>query len=119
MPKGGRPRTSGSETTTFDVDLARLNRRYDIGDVIARGVVVLAWLFAVAVIIRQSEGIVHDLAGKKTEVNVNVVLELSIAISVVVNLGQYWKLRNQRSEMKRERERADRLEQRLLGGNGT
>lgn len=100
--------------TELDLDLIKLNRRYDVGDIVARGVIVLLWLLAVALIIRNSEQVVHDLAGKKTEIDVNVFLEVSIAISVVANMGQYFKLRNQRAEMLRERERADGLETRLL-----
>jgi hypothetical protein len=119
MPAGGSrgDRLPARSPTKLDIELIRLNRRYDIGELVARGAVVLVWLLAVAVIVHFSEGVVHDLSGKKTEVDVNILLEASVAISVVVNLGQYYKSRNQRNEMLRERQRADDLEDRLLGGS--
>lgn len=54
--------------------------------------------------------VIDPLAGKTTIVNANIVISITVALSVAINVGQYVKSSSQRAEMKRMRERLDQLE---------
>lgn len=56
------------------------------------------------------QGIVEPLAGETTKVDINVVVSVAIALSLVLNVFQYLKGRSRRNELKRQRSRLDAFE---------
>lgn len=98
-------------TTEQDVALAEVERKARRDLVVAYGFVAVAVVAASWLPITALEGVVEPLAGETTSVDVNVIVSVAISLSLVVNVLQYVKGRSQRRELKRLRERADRLEQ--------
>jgi hypothetical protein len=96
-----------------DVEMARLESRHDIGMVCAYGGVVVVCLLASAVPLLVLHGSIVALAGKKTVVDLNFVVSISLVLSGLGNLLQYLKGTSRRSEMKRMRKRMDDMEDEL------
>jgi hypothetical protein len=72
--------------------------------------VVAICIAAAALPLSAMHGIIQPLAGKKTEVNLNVPITVAFGVSFVVNIALGIKGRSQRSEIKRQRARSDKYE---------
>ena len=114
MADVGNSRLPPRAPTQLDIDWLRLNRRYDLGDLFARGIVGAIWLLCVAIIGLALHGSIHDLAGKKTQLDVNVVLQIGISAPWSSTSGSISNCGTEEREMKRERQRADALEAALM-----
>src|SRR5215213_1828638 len=95
----------GRATTKHDVALAEVERKTarELMAVQALGIVLS--IAASALPILALRGLVEPLAGKETIVDVNLVVSVTLAISVVLNGLQYLKGRSQRGELQRQRAR--------------
>jgi hypothetical protein len=98
------------KVTKHDVDLAEVARKGNREAIIARGGVVALGIAASALPIWAAQNIVESLAGKNTTVHVNMVVSITVALSLTVNVLQYLKARSQRKELKRQRELITKLE---------
>lgn len=96
--------------TKHDVALAEVRRKAARELAVIRGVVVAIWIAASALPILAVQRIIEPLAGETTIVNVDVVVSVVVTLSIAINIGQAAKLRSQRKELRRQRERIARLE---------
>jgi cobalamin biosynthesis protein CobD/CbiB len=90
--------------------LAEVHRKAEKESTIWRGLMRALAILATAAPIWAFQEVVDPLAGRETIVQVNVVLSVTIALSLVVNVAQQAKIRSQRDELKRQRERLKELE---------
>ena len=105
----GRGRVSRQE-----VELARVHGSIEVRRLYAKGFVGLLWIVASSVPIWALRAVIEPLAGKTTNVHANIVISASLTLSLGVNGLQYLKIRSQRAEIERMRERATGLEQKAL-----
>jgi hypothetical protein len=98
-----------------EVELAKLKvtQRAKIGLVLAYGLVIVVALVASTLPINAMENVITPLAGRETKVDLNVALTVSVALSLMLNAGQFGKGRSRRTELQRARERENRLEDRV------
>jgi len=85
----------------------------DVLRTLVYGVVVALCIAAAALPLWMMHGVIQPLAGKDTTVSLNVPITIGLGISVVVNLAQHVKGRSRKAEIKRQRKRAERYEERL------
>lgn len=105
---------SGTKSATKrDVELAEIQRKANRDVTLARGGVWVAMIIASAVPLYALHWVVDPLAGKTTNVDVNIVVTISLALSLVWNFGQLSKGRSRRDELQRQRGRLDQLESEL------
>jgi hypothetical protein len=97
-------------TTKHDVALGEVHRKAARELAIIRAASIVLGIAASALPIYALKGLVEPLAGKSTIVDVDVVVSVSLAASLVVNGFQYLKGRSQRSELERVRDRLGALE---------
>ncbi|HYD09287.1 MAG TPA: hypothetical protein VEA78_04215 [Acidimicrobiales bacterium] len=98
------------QPTEFDVRLRRLEVVESVLLRLAAGVAIAVVVGIAAIPIAYVQGIVHEVAGKKTTVDVSVVVSISFAASVAVNLGQLGVAAFRRAELRRLRDRINQLE---------
>ena len=79
--------TGGRKPTKFDVELSRVEHRFEISRIIATGFTVALCIAATAVPLCFMKGIITPLAGKTTKVDINIALAVTVTLSVVVNLS--------------------------------
>lgn len=107
MSNGGR------KPTKIDVELRQLNFRFRLLLTAEIGILVIVGVAASAIPLYFLRGIVEPLAGETTKVDVNIALVVTTSLSVAVNIAQAVKGQFRKTEMERERDRADSLEGRL------
>jgi hypothetical protein len=104
------------------VQLARVERSYDLRTLIARFVFGILFVLALWIPLQPVTKAVESLAGEDTEfvavVNVSVAISITILVSQLVC---WWKVIKQREQLQQNRERITRLENELrdvaTGGN--
>jgi hypothetical protein len=99
-----------SSTNKWDLEIAKVENKTALWQVFAYGVVVALCVAASALPLWMMHGIIQPLAGKTTNVSLNVPISIGLGLSVVVNIGQHIKGRSRKSELKRQRERAEKYE---------
>lgn len=92
---------------------ADLGLKFELWRQIATSVSYVALVLASAVPLYFMRDMVLSVAGETTVVDVNVVIEVAFAASLVCNVAQLAKSRSQRSELNRQREVISTLEQGL------
>jgi len=110
MASARTPRAPVKGTNKWDYEIAKVRSRDSLYRVLAYGLVVAACLAVVTLPLGAMHGIIQPIAGKKTEIVLNVPIEIAFGISFVVNIALGIKGRSQRSEIKRNRARADKYE---------
>jgi hypothetical protein len=112
MPGGGRG------PTKYDVEMQRLNRRYDLFERLLPigGLVLSIIASALPIFVFLDE--LQPFAGKTTSVSFNAALSITAALSVAVNMGQFINASNRKRSIKRLRKRTDELEALGLQGSG-
>jgi hypothetical protein len=96
-----------------DVELRRLDVRGDVAKVFAYGVVVAVCLAASALPLLVIVHIIQPLAGKKTIINANLLISVSISASVAINGIQWIKGWSRKQEVRRLRALNQEYEGRL------
>lgn len=96
--------------TKHDVALAEVRRKASREAILSRGFVIVAGIAALYLPITALQGIVEPLAGHTTKVDVNFVVSVGLALSLVLNGLQFVKGRNRRYELKRQRGRLEAFE---------
>src|SRR4051794_9863375 len=81
--------------TSRDVALAKVESRAEIGRIVAYGIMAALCIATCALPIFALQGAIHDLAGKTTTVEANVIVSVSLTISFVINGLQFAKIRIQ------------------------
>lgn len=104
------PALKTKPTTKHDVALAEVERKAKRETILAYGAVTTIVILAAAIPVLAMQGLVEPLAGRKTSVNVDVVVSITVAISLMVNGFQFVKGRSQSNELKRLRSRLAELE---------
>lgn len=97
-----------------NVELAKVHLRLERWRHLGRTITGAGWIIACAVPIWAFQGVIEPLAGNTTRVNANIIFSATVAVSVVVNVGQLIKLLSQKSEIKRLRARVTDLENKLM-----
>lgn len=111
--KGARQRTR--EPGKREIELAKIRSRAETAQIVARGVVYVFCILSCAVPLLALSQVVEPLAGKETVVNANIVISISLMLSVAVNGLQYAKGRSRKGEIERLRAREADLEKHVLG----
>jgi hypothetical protein len=93
-----------------DVALAEVRRKANREAILARGFMAVAGLAVLYFPLSAIPEIVEPFAGRTTKVDVNLVVSITIALSLVLNGLQFVKGRSRRAELKRQRERLEELE---------
>jgi hypothetical protein len=106
------PKPSGQPKATnkWDFEIAKMQGKTDVLRTLVYGIIVALCIAAAALPLWMMHGIIQPLAGKKTEVSLNLPITIALGISVVANLAQHVKGRSRRGELKRQRERAEKYE---------
>ncbi len=97
-------------TNKWDYEIAKMQSTVGLWRVVAYGGVVALCIVASALPLWMMHGIIQPLAGKKTEVDLNVPVSIALGLSFVVNVGQHIKGRSRKAEIKRQRARAEKHE---------
>jgi hypothetical protein len=113
---------STAKTSKYDVELAQAKVAYEearnkglaqrsLAKGIAWGIGVAAFGLAVWL----SKGVVHEIAGKKTIIEANIVLKLGLVTSITINIAQILHARVRKKTIERQRKRSDELETAKFG----
>lgn len=97
-------------TNKWDFEIAKIQSKMEFWRIVAYGGVMVACIVASALPLWMIHGIIQPLAGKKTEVDLSVPVTFALSVSVVVNIAQHLKGRSRKTEIQRQRERAERHE---------
>jgi hypothetical protein len=108
MESGAQARSRSSNK--WDLEIAKVRSKMDVWRIVAYGVVIALGIAASALPLWMMHGIIQPLAGKKTEVDLNLPITIALGFSVVFNLAQHVKGRSRKGEIKRLRRRADKYE---------
>lgn len=100
--------------TKHDVDLAKIHRSHEIWKILAYGLVGGFWIAVASVPVWAFQSVIEPLAGNTTIVQANIVVSVSLALSVTINGFQYLKARSDHSTIKHLRSRVADLEQKVL-----
>lgn len=99
------------EPDSEQVQLARVGHRYELQSLLIKGLVLILFVVALWVPLQPIRRAVEVIAGEDTEfvvwVNVSVAISLGLLLSLVVSS---LRIRKQRSELSKLRERSNRLE---------
>jgi hypothetical protein len=122
MAKGPRTETASAATKTskYDVEIAQARVELEhaknkgfaqrsLAKGGAWGIAILAFGGAVWL----TRGVVHEIAGKKTVIDADIVMQIGLAISVVINIAQFTNGQTRKRTIQRQRKRSDVLEQKL------
>ena len=78
----------------------------------------LQWGFSIAALslpLLALRSVIEPLAGRTTEVNANIIISVSLVVSITLAGAAMFKIFSQRTEMKRMRKRIEELERGRLG----
>lgn len=111
-PSVSLPMSKGGAGRKVEREVAEIATRHDLQRTGLRGAVWVAGIVASWVPISAVREIVVPFAGKNTDINVNIVVGISItlAFSLAANIVMWVRGRQRVREINRQRERADRLE---------
>ena len=113
MPDPMARTVSPKSTNKWDLEIAKVQSKVELQRVAAYGVVVALCIAASALPLWMMHGIIQPLAGKHTEVSLNIPVTIAFGVSVVANLAQHAKGRSRKAELKRHRKRAEKYEAEL------
>ena len=97
-------------TNKWDFEIAKIESKTDLWRTLVYGVGLALCIAAAALPLWMMHGIIEPLAGKKTEVSLNLPITIGLGLSVVVNFAQLIKGRSRKAEIQRARKRAERYE---------
>lgn len=103
------------ELAKIQLEMKRLPHRYDLLRHLVTGLMYALSIVAAAVPLLVLRSVLAPFAGQETTVDVDVAVQVVLTASVVVNGLQYVKGRTRKQELRRERTRVERLEERLAG----
>lgn len=103
-----------AEVARHRVEEAKVARSLQLGTYVARGVMVGLWLLAASVPLWALKGVVEPLSGKTTVVQANIVVSVTLALSVGLHGLQYAKAQSRKKRIKELRQRVKELEDKLL-----
>jgi|GEM_PF-3636827 hypothetical protein len=122
MAKGPRTETAGAaaKTSKYDVELAQAQvalehaknkglAQRSLAKGIAWGIAILAFGVAIGL----AKGVVHEIAGKKTVIDADVVMQIGLVVSLTINVAQFTNGHTRKRTIQRQRKRSDVLEQQL------
>jgi cobalamin biosynthesis protein CobD/CbiB len=102
-----------TKPTKNQIELQRLENDLQVRLRVVQGVNLVLVVLASALPLYMLKEAVEPFAGKETVVNANVVVSVTFALSVMVNIAQYVKGASRKRRLKESRQRADELERRL------
>jgi cobalamin biosynthesis protein CobD/CbiB len=106
----GAPGKNEIELRKIEVGAEQLHRRYDLAALVARGVITVGCVLALALPVRE---FVRPIAGHTTVFTANVVLSVTLGLSGLVHVLRESKNYSRRRELQRLRKRIQDLERRL------
>jgi hypothetical protein len=96
-----------------DVELAKIERSTEIWTIVAYGVVVALTLAALAIPLLALRSVITPLAGKTTKIEANIVVSVTLGLSIAINGLQWVKSQSHKRELQRQRRRLRELESRV------
>jgi hypothetical protein len=118
MPGKGTPTKVEVELRKAEIELVKFDRKYDLFD---RGIsccTIVVAILACSLPVWVFMSGLRPLAGRTTRVSFSVVLSLTVAVSIVMNIAQFAHGAGRRREIKRLRRRQTDFERRLGVGSG-
>jgi hypothetical protein len=119
MAREPKRETGGSpaKTSKYDVELAQAHVELEHARnkgltqrTLAKGVAWGTAILAFGLAVWLAKGVVHEIAGKKTIVEANLVLEGGLAVSITINVAQLSHALVRKKTIQRQRKRTDELE---------
>jgi hypothetical protein len=122
MAKGAKLDGAGStaRTSKYDVEVAQAKVAYEEARnkglaqrTLAQGLAWAVGFIAFGGAVWLMKGVVHEIAGKKTIIEADIVLKAGLVASITINIAQFVHGRVRKTTIKRERKRSDELETKL------